>query len=663
MGNSSSSHPQPPLIALNGGSLGRHNTISVPAEAFAGKRAPEKWCRLRGKSNYTPNYRPVFPDPWSYLPFPPPRVGRRPWGRRGWRGGGEETLSEGDMSMRPRRRGRGGVGRMRGAGMGLRRGGEMNMDVAYVPGMHGVVPLPMVYPYDAQGARARSAPNLQQAGYMSMPVPVPMPVRRGRVKKGVNPTGGVQPGVLPHYAPVRVNGMAPGPAPSPYAAQAQPLARMPARAPPPQQQKMRHPHPPGVEAVANGVHFAHPSSQRAPVRRKPSAPHVSAQLNRTQPPSKRAGPSGQEWLPSDNAFLDACTCTTNCNCRKGVRVLYRQQGQGDGEGAQNVETWGEIRYVLKDDLGRDCGDSGRCRADGEGDSGGGGRRKGKGKGKKGEGEQGGEVDKMREELKGLRQDIRKMRLGGTAMGPGMSMARMPSPRAWPGMEMDPRMSQRIGAGDPYDMDFTLRMQQQQMMGRRPGRMPGRMAGIDLDDERSFPDAEYMLDPMMHPDMPRLPPHLRNPGARRPKQRRGPPGRLPPRRAPDFDPHMEYAPHQGRRGNMPMPLPRRRGGGAPPPPPGYHFDDESMGSGLDGRGRFGPMDDDEGNWAPRPGKPFSELGAAHPDRYTTGIDNEFNMAPPPPPGQSPRGRGRESGSEDRPEGRRPNQAYVDDGDDY
>jgi hypothetical protein len=530
--------------------------------------------------------------------------------------------------MRPRRRGMGGIA----------------IPAAYYSGMEGLTP-GMPFYYNPQGLRATSVPNLR-AGYTP-------PLRGGRAKStrvGNRPMVGLQPGMMPEYAPV--TGM-PGPtcpqgAGSPFAAPAQP--RMPPRAPP--QHKLRPPS--GVEAVAKGAHYAQPSPQ---LPRGRSEPPVSAQLNRTQPSNKRAGPSGQEWIPSDNVFLDACTCTTNCQCRKGARVLYRQQGQGD----EKQNTWGEIRYILKDDLGRDCGDHSRCRDDEDSDCG---RKKGKkGKEKKAD-EESADVKKIRKEMKGLREDIKNMRIGRERMGPdagmgsnAVGMGRMPSPGGWPGMkegEIDPRMGQRMGAGDLLGIKFKPRMQQQMMGG---------MQGRNSEDDMSFQDAEEAMDSMMGPGMLKMPPHLKDTGMRRLKPRRGLPAR-PPRRAPDFDPHLEYGVRTGRRTNMNRP---GRGVGRPPPPlVGYDLDEDSMGGGIHGRGRLGPMDDDEGNWSPmggRPGKTSSEWNATHAHKYAIGTDSQINM--PQPPRQSPPGRGSGSG-DGRPvgaEGRRPNQAHVDDGDDY
>ncbi|KAL6705169.1 hypothetical protein ACN47E_007274 [Coniothyrium glycines] len=101
--------------------------------------------------------------------------------------------------------------------------------------------------------------------------------------------------------------------------------------------------------------------------RKPGRSHgkekVSDQLNRGQFTDRKVGPSGKEWIKG-NDFLDACMCTTNCTCRKSERVLYRKMNRREGNGSDSEETTydaGEIRYVLKGDLGRDCGDHSGCK--------------------------------------------------------------------------------------------------------------------------------------------------------------------------------------------------------------------------------------------------------------------------------------------------------------
>ncbi|KAL1605175.1 hypothetical protein SLS60_004719 [Paraconiothyrium brasiliense] len=573
MGNSSSHHQAPPLIALHGGAFGKQNTILVPGGACTGRW--DKFPRNK-KSRGRPNYQAIYPPPSAY---PPPwqRTGRSRRRGKGWGVRNEDTLSDGDM--RPRR--------------GARRG--MGMPMAYPgtpmghPGMNGVVPGMPIY-YDPRGMKAMSAPNLQ-AAYMP-------PVRGGKVKNM-----GMQPGVMPGYAPM------PGPTPyaypqpmvAPLQAQAAAQPEMPAQAP--RHQKTR---PLGVEATAQGAYHTQPGPQ-APGRRR--EPPVSAQMNRTQPANKRAGPSEQEWIPGESAFLDACTCTTNCTCRKGARVLYRHQGQGDEE--QN--TWGEIRYVMKDDLGRDCGDHGRRCEEDESDGPDGARQQ-RGKGKR-KNKKGGEVvEKMREEMKGLMEDIKNLRveggkLGMNAMGRGaidpMVVGTMPNQHGFGMMNgMDPRVAQQMGAGDPYGLGFLPQMQRR-MMGGRPGQrrgggMPG-MVDTDVEDDLSFEDADGMMEPRMGSSMMNMPPGMMRMGPKRMKQPRGPRAR-PPRRAQDFDPRYEYPPPPGRR-----PHPRQRGGPAPRPP-GYDLDEDSMGSGLDGQGRFGPAVDDEGDWGPgghRPGKLSSD----------------------------------------------------------
>ncbi|OAL48459.1 hypothetical protein IQ07DRAFT_681863 [Pyrenochaeta sp. DS3sAY3a] len=135
--------------------------------------------------------------------------------------------------------------------------------------------------------------------------------------------------------------------------------------------------PPGhYERVPMGAYTTSAHKPRH-LHRSNTAPPTSTRLNAGQPSAtdRKVGPSGKEWLEGD-AFLDACTCTTNCQCRKSQRVLYRSRdgrgtgGSGVGEGGGEDGGYadaeygsGEIRYILKDDLGRDCGDHSGCKED------------------------------------------------------------------------------------------------------------------------------------------------------------------------------------------------------------------------------------------------------------------------------------------------------------
>lgn len=530
MGNASS-HPHPPpapLIALNGGSLGRGNTFHVPAEALAGKwSAPglggKKSAGFRGGMPvYTPvGYGPLEPGVWG--------AGRR------------------------MRRGR----RRTGMGMGLRGGG-------------GGMPMyvPMVYPYASE----------QHEEYVPVPVPVPVrmntppPTRVGMPRKGILKRTGIP-------TPMGGPGMQPqaGYPPTPYVQRpAQP------RAPRPPQ------HAPNIDAVAQGVHFARPLAQPAPPRAAPVPKQAASDA----------------WSPVDSAFLNECSCAAECKCRMGARVMWRQEGRTQGvPGVQ--QSLGEIRYVLRDEVGRGCsgeseGKKGKKSKTGKGMKGKKGKEKRLGVEDDEDEEEGeGEVDKMRAEMRSLRDDIRKMRLGSAGVS-----ARIPGRGAWTMMnragQMDPRMGHY---GVTYGADFPSRTRP----GRRPRMsMPNPEDGFPYDDE-----PENMFDPSMYPNMPYPPPppHLHPPGRR--QKRRPPPGR-PPRRAPafdpDFDPEYEYPVPPGRRGVMPLPVPRQRGGGGPagpgrhapphqpppPPPPEFHpdFDPDFEDSGADSPGGFGPMHADE-----------------------------------------------------------------------
>ncbi|KAI4956544.1 hypothetical protein J4E91_000756 [Alternaria rosae] len=219
-------------------------------------------------------------------------------------------------------------------------------------------------------------------------------------------------------------------------------------------------------------------------RRPRAEPQTSARLNRGQPFQKIVGPSGKEWIEGDNAWLDACTCTTGCNCRKSHRVLYRSQNDPQNHGSDSNEdeqdhlrTSGEIRYILKTDLGRDCGDHTACKkSSSESDSSSSKDERSKSRKKKTKRKLDEKEDKKRkdqfdtfkddilEALQDLRKDSRQQQqrrqrdsfespvrppLSGPNMGPGTFMNNGGDRGG--GMDMDPRMAQQMGmmSGDPY----------------------------------------------------------------------------------------------------------------------------------------------------------------------------------------------------------------------
>ncbi|KAI8942223.1 hypothetical protein NX059_000306 [Plenodomus lindquistii] len=107
--------------------------------------------------------------------------------------------------------------------------------------------------------------------------------------------------------------------------------------------------------------YTTPSSPAPRTRAHSPPPNFAAHMNRNS--SRKVGASGKEWTDG-NAFLDGCTCTTNCKCRKSHRVIYRrerrlQDGEESGEESDRQEV-GEIRYIMRDDLGKDCGDHTEC---------------------------------------------------------------------------------------------------------------------------------------------------------------------------------------------------------------------------------------------------------------------------------------------------------------
>jgi hypothetical protein len=191
--------------------------------------------------------------------------------------------------------------------------------------------------------------------------------------------------------------------------------------------------------------------------RSRTAPTTAERINRT---GHNIGPSGKEWITGD-AFLDACTCTTNCKCRGGHRVLYRSRSDAGSDSDSAHCRTGEIRYILKTDLGKDCGDHTGCKArsDTEDDE----------KQSKREKEKKKEEKKRKEQLDEFKDDILealdqrfarlkadRSKAGSTGSSPRLPHARMgPEDFAHQGT-MGPLMTQRAGAMIPGTMGMPSR---------------------------------------------------------------------------------------------------------------------------------------------------------------------------------------------------------------
>ncbi len=136
---------------------------------------------------------------------------------------------------------------------------------------------------------------------------------------------------------------------------------------PNRQHSRRHQPQPGYEYIPMGTYTAEGNPRPTRPSRARTEPQTSTRLNRGQHSGGRVGPSGKEWIEGDG-FLDACICTTSCKCRKSQRVLYRTRNdrrntpgnESDDEEDGPEYGSGEIRYILKDDLGRNCDDHSGC---------------------------------------------------------------------------------------------------------------------------------------------------------------------------------------------------------------------------------------------------------------------------------------------------------------
>ncbi|KAF2638522.1 hypothetical protein P280DRAFT_519970 [Massarina eburnea CBS 473.64] len=268
---------------------------------------------------------------------------------------------------------------------------------------------------------------------------------------------------------------------------------------PPPQQRQSYP-PPGVHEIAGGAYAT---------RAHTAPPPVSRQVNRAQANNAKVGPSGQEWLGGD-PFLDACTCTTNCTCRKGQRVLYRAKGHmegeedgyegdggggggggtgGNGNGGGGRNAWGEIRYVLKEDVGRDCGDHSGCKE----------KKKKKSK-KRSKGRIKDESDSSEEQTKNIRKEVIKelqAQLGdfhrehnGGRMPPQMPFS--PGTGLHPNLAvMDPTMQQL----QQQQLQHQQLQQQQQQLQQQylQQTLPPNVGGGGRHNLNSFPPGMYPMN--------------------------------------------------------------------------------------------------------------------------------------------------------------------------
>ncbi|KAH7408611.1 hypothetical protein DE146DRAFT_646728 [Phaeosphaeria sp. MPI-PUGE-AT-0046c] len=269
-------------------------------------------------------------------------------------------------------------------------------------------------------------------------------------------------------------------------------------------------------------------SHAGPATPKISRAHTSPTERINRKPS-----GGNEWIKGDS-FLDACICTTNCTCREGHRVLYRSRDDGRGSGDESDPRYGqgEIRYILKKDLGRDCGDHSACRkgegsGESEADKKGSGRKKEKEREKKKKKK---EDKRRKDEMEGLKEDLlealderfEKMRkrgsrrskagsvgmesprppfagLGNQGMGATGLNTRMVDTRGGMpmGMGMGMGMPMTLGGGNPYAINIPG-----QGMNRQPQGMPDPMSGMPFDDDMSIADMDAMGigNPYLAPDL-------------------------------------------------------------------------------------------------------------------------------------------------------------------
>jgi hypothetical protein len=255
---------------------------------------------------------------------------------------------------------------------------------------------------------------------------------------------------------------------------------------------------------------------------------TSTRINRGQRSDRNVGPSGKEWIKGDD-FLDACTCTTNCKCRKSQRVLYRSKNNrkkgAESDSEETTYDSGEIRYILRDDLGRDCGDHSGCKKSDTESEKTTKRKKGKRKEEKPfEGFKEELLDALDERFQNMKKETQQRdKSGSPSRSPFGRPAMGTSPFGLYGANMDPRVAQQMGmgmGGDPYGIGMAGmgRMPHglSDPLGGRSMRPPGRprggmaAAGMGFEDEISMADLDGI-----GPGNPYAPGNMINRGSIRP----------------------------------------------------------------------------------------------------------------------------------------------------
>jgi hypothetical protein len=519
-----------------------------------------------------PNGKVLVPQYTPFTVHPPPprrprRVGRVPRRRRRilpdyefvGGSGDEENDSESEFEMmngmemgmgigmgsgfRGGRGGRRGMGM--GMGMGMGRFGGLGMEEdrprsAPVGGMGGGYGgmMPSGIGGEMGGMGGMGGPGM---GGMGPPGSMMGGGGPGGMMGAMGPGGGMghggqpPPGYssMPHMPP-RYGGGAgiPPGGPNPYNYQTSPRSSSSSASTRPEQRTPRRTS--GAKEHIPMSAYAKSVAQSPKIKRSHTEPSTADRLNR------KVGPSGKEWIKGDD-FLDACMCTTNCTCREGHRVLYRSRDDpcGDSNGEARYGA-GEIRYILKKDLGRDCGDHSGCRPKADSDN----------EAKMSKKEKKKEEKKRKEQFEGFKEDMlealderfdalkkdRASKAGSVRSSPRQAFAGLGAPPFGMGGQipnaLDPRMAQQFGGGGRMGMgmggnSYAMGMQGGMntmpgmggvpMSGGRPMR-PHQLAGMAFDGEMAMDDMGVMgvENPYSGPGMGGrgMPPVFRSPGGRR-----------------------------------------------------------------------------------------------------------------------------------------------------